>query len=101
MELTVRQAELLKELQLLQGIVERKNTIPILANVLIEAEDGAPQLSLAATDLEVGPAEPVCRRRQVRGGSLTLPAQEALRNRSAPCRTPIFGSPSRRRERWQ
>ena len=38
MELVVRKADLLRELQLFQGIVERKNTIPILANVLIEAD---------------------------------------------------------------
>ena len=38
MELVVRKNELLRELQLFQGIVERKNTIPILANVLIEAK---------------------------------------------------------------
>ena len=37
MELVVRKTDLLRELQLFQGIVERKNTIPILANVLIEA----------------------------------------------------------------
>ena len=37
MELVVRKNDLLRELQLFQGIVERKNTIPILANVLIEA----------------------------------------------------------------
>ena len=40
MELVVRKTDLLRELQLFQGIVERKNTIPILANVLIEAADG-------------------------------------------------------------
>ena len=40
MELVVRKADLLRELQLFQGIVERKNTIPILANVLIRAEGG-------------------------------------------------------------
>src|SRR5438105_4762526 len=38
MELVVRKNELLRELQLFQGIVERKNTIPILANVLMEAK---------------------------------------------------------------
>ena len=37
MELVVRKNDLLKELSLLQGIVERKNTIPILANVLLDA----------------------------------------------------------------
>ena len=52
MELVVSKADLLRELQLFQGIVERKNTIPILANVLICAEED--HLSLLATDLEVG-----------------------------------------------
>jgi DNA polymerase-3 subunit beta len=75
MELNVRQAELLKELQLLQGIVERKNTIPILANVLIEAEDGASEVRLAATDLEVG-LRSRCAATVVQGGSLTLPARK-------------------------
>ena len=75
MELNVRQAELLKELQLLQGIVERKNTIPILANVLIEAEDEGAEIRLAATDLEVG-LRSRCAAAVVRGGSLTLPARK-------------------------
>ena len=75
MELTVRQTDLLKELQLLQGIVERKNTIPILANVLIEAEDGASDIRLAATDLEVG-LRSRCAAAVAKGGSLTLPARK-------------------------
>ena len=37
MELVARKADLVRELQFFQQIVERKNTIPILANVLIEA----------------------------------------------------------------
>ena len=52
MELVVRKSDLLRELQLFQGIVERKNTIPILANVLLEA-DGK-EVRMLATDLEVG-----------------------------------------------
>ncbi len=75
MELNIRQTELLKELQLLQGIVERKNTIPILANVLIEAEDGASEVRLAATDLEVG-LRSRCAATVVEGGSVTLPARK-------------------------
>ena len=35
----------------LHGVVEKRNTIPILANVLIEAKDNF--LSLAATDMEI------------------------------------------------
>ena len=75
MELNIRQTELLKELQLLQGIVERKNTIPILANVLIEAEDGGSEVRLAATDLEVG-LRSRCAATVVEGGSVTLPARK-------------------------
>ena len=40
MEITVRKSDLVKELQLVQGIVERKNSIPILSNVLAEARGG-------------------------------------------------------------
>jgi DNA polymerase-3 subunit beta len=42
---------LLKPLQAVSGIVERRQTLPILANVLIEHKDG--QLHLTATDLEM------------------------------------------------
>ena len=52
MELVVRKTDLLRELQLFQGIVERKNTIPILANVLLEAN--GTEMKMLATDLEVG-----------------------------------------------
>jgi DNA polymerase-3 subunit beta len=51
MDITVRKADLVRELQLVQGIVERKNSIPILANVLAEATKG--ELRIAATDLDV------------------------------------------------
>ena len=39
MELVARKADLVRELQFFQQIVERKNTIPILANVLLEGTD--------------------------------------------------------------
>jgi DNA polymerase III subunit beta len=52
MELIVARSALLSGLNLAQGIVERRNTVPILGNVLIDASDSA--LSLAATDMEVG-----------------------------------------------
>jgi DNA polymerase-3 subunit beta len=73
MELVVRKTDLLRELQLFQGIVERKNTIPILANVLIEA-DGH-EVKLLATDLEVG-LRSRCAASVTKGGSLTLPAKK-------------------------
>jgi len=73
MEFTAKKDEFLRELSLIQGIVERKNTIPVLANVLIEAGDS--EVTLAATDLDVGlrcrfPAE------VKDAGSLTLSAKK-------------------------
>jgi DNA polymerase-3 subunit beta len=73
MELVVRKTELLRELQLFQGIVERKNTIPILANVLIEAKGN--EMRMLATDLEVA-LRSQCQAAVAKGGSLTLPAKK-------------------------
>ena len=79
MELVVRKNDLLRELQLFQGIVERKNTIPILANVLMEAK--ADQIRFLATDLEVG-LRSSCKAEVAQGGSLTLPAKKFYEIRS-------------------
>jgi len=73
MELVVRKTDLLRELQLFQGIVERKNTIPILANVLLEAAAG--EVKMLATDLEVG-LRSKCVATVSKPGSLTLPAKK-------------------------
>lgn len=73
MELIIRKNDLLKELQLFQGIVERKNTIPILANVLLEAKND--EVRLLATDLEVG-LRSRCAASVAKGGALTLPAKK-------------------------
>jgi DNA polymerase III subunit beta len=73
MELVVRKNDLLRELQLFQGIVERKNTIPILANVLMEAKGD--QVSFLATDLEVG-LRSHCAASVTKSGALTLPAKK-------------------------
>ncbi|MCL5777674.1 DNA polymerase III subunit beta [Limibaculum sp. FT325] len=51
MKVSIERAQLLKAMSRAQGVVERKNTIPILANVLIEAEGGS--VSLRATDLDI------------------------------------------------
>ncbi len=42
---------ILKALQQLSGVVERRQTLPVLGNILVKAEDGF--ITLAATDLEV------------------------------------------------
>jgi DNA polymerase III subunit beta len=73
MELVARKNDLLRELQLFQGIVERKNTIPILANVLMEAKGD--QVSFLATDLEVG-LRSKCAAMVSKNGALTLPAKK-------------------------
>ncbi len=73
MELVVRKTDLLRELQLFQGIVERKNTIPILANVLLEANGD--EVKFLATDLEVG-LRSRCAASITKGGALTLPAKK-------------------------
>lgn len=52
MELAFEKDELLYALQIVQGVASGRNTLPILSNVLIRAENG--NIECAATDLEVG-----------------------------------------------
>ena len=52
MNFTIEKEVFLKGLGRVQGIVEKRNTIPVLSNVLLEGSDG--ELHLTATDLEVG-----------------------------------------------
>ena len=52
MELKITQTDLSKALSFVQSIVERKTTMPILANVLLSAEENG-NLRLSATDLEI------------------------------------------------
>jgi DNA polymerase-3 subunit beta len=51
MKIRVQRSELLDEVAPMQGIVERKTTIPVLSHILLRAKDG--ELHLAATDLDV------------------------------------------------
>jgi DNA polymerase-3 subunit beta len=52
MRFSVAKETILDELQLLQGIVEKRNTMPILANILVQA--AGDQVEMTGTDLEVG-----------------------------------------------
>jgi DNA polymerase III subunit beta len=72
MELTVGKADLQKELQLCQGVVEKRSTIPILSNVLLKAADG--RLQIAATDLDVTILSS-CAARIVTPGGVTIEAK--------------------------
>jgi len=51
MKISIERATLLKAVAQAQSVVERRNTIPILANVLIEAEGAS--VSFRATDLDI------------------------------------------------
>ena len=51
MKLSIERAALLRSLNHVQSVVERRNTIPILSNVLMKAEDGV--LSLSSTDMDL------------------------------------------------
>jgi DNA polymerase-3 subunit beta len=73
MDITVRRNDLVKELHLVQGIVERKNSIPILSNVLAEARSG--ELRIAATDLDVS-LRCGCAAQVAQEGAITLGAKK-------------------------
>jgi len=72
MELKFSRDTLLKSLSHIQGIVEKKNTIPILSNVLIEANTG--KISISATDLDIIIVETV-KGEIIKEGSTTTTAQ--------------------------
>ena len=71
MKVTVERAELLKSLGHIHRVVERRNTIPILANVLVKADRG--KLSLKATDLDLEVTDSIAAEVSP-GGSTTVPA---------------------------
>ncbi len=52
MKLTIKKEEILKGLQRIQGVVEKKNTMPILSNMLLVADGSS--IEIIATDLEIG-----------------------------------------------
>jgi DNA polymerase-3 subunit beta len=75
MEFTVGKSDLVRELSLSQGVVEKKTTIPILSNVLLEA--AGDRVTLTATDLELG-IRCSCPARVKKEGAGTVPARKLL-----------------------
>ncbi len=71
MKLTIERAALLRSLTHVQGVVERRNTIPILSNVLLRAEGS--ELALTATDMDIEIVESVAAD-VVMSGATTAPA---------------------------
>ncbi|WP_207540300.1 DNA polymerase III subunit beta [Sabulicella rubraurantiaca] len=72
MKFSVERAILLKALAHTQSVVEKRNTIPILANVLLDAREGG--LKLTATDMEIAIVEEVPGVQVSRPGRTTAPA---------------------------
>ena len=82
MEFQVEKAGFVEALSLTQGVVERRNTLPILANVLIESVDGG--LKILATDLDVG-IRKFCAGTVSRPGAITVNARKLFEiARAAP-----------------
>src|SRR6202042_333934 len=75
MEFSVSKSALLNELSTTQGVVERKTTIPILSNLLVEAKGS--QLNITATDLELS-IRTSCEAKVKKEGSGTIPAKKLL-----------------------
>jgi DNA polymerase III subunit beta len=75
MEFSVKKFDLLEELNLTQGVVERKTTIPILSNLLCEAQGN--RLTITATDLELS-IRTSCEAKVKKEGAGTIPAKKLL-----------------------
>jgi DNA polymerase III subunit beta len=75
MEFSVKKFDLLDELVLTQGVVERKTTIPILSNLLCEAKGN--RLTITATDLELS-IRTSCEAKIKKEGAGTVPAKKLL-----------------------
>ena len=73
MELAIERVSLQNSLAMVQGIVERRNTVPILGHVLLEPDGN--KMRLSATDLEVGIRTEVACKSSAKG-SLTLNARK-------------------------
>ena len=77
LEITVSRAELLRELTAAQSVVERKTTIPILSNFLLEAtaEGDSGKITITATDLDQS-IRTSCAAKVKKPGACTIPARK-------------------------
>ena len=76
MHFTIQREALLKPLQLVAGVVERRQTLPVLSNVLLVVE--GQQLSLTGTDLEVELVGRVQLEEPAEPGEITVPARKLM-----------------------
>lgn len=73
MEFKIEKEEFAKGLAKIQGIVEKKTTLPVLSNVLIDVKKD--RIELSATDLEVGIRSAYQATKIIKTGTVTLPAK--------------------------
>ncbi|KGK85607.1 DNA polymerase III subunit beta [Pseudomonas stutzeri] len=76
MHFTIQREALLKPLQLVAGVVERRQTLPVLSNVLLVVQ--GQQLSLTGTDLEVELVGRVTLDDAAEPGEITVPARKLM-----------------------
>ncbi len=76
MKFTINREALLKPLQLVAGVVERRQTLPVLSNVLMVVDGD--HLSLTGTDLEVELVGQVSLDKVYEGGEITVPARKLM-----------------------
>ena len=72
MQFIIKRDALLKSLTLVQGIIEKKNTLPILSNVLLDAKNG--KLNIIATDLDLVFFDEIKEIQISKEGATTIPA---------------------------
>src|SRR5260370_8031284 len=75
MEFSVKRSDLLNELAMTQGVIERKTTIPILSNLLVEAKGS--RVTITATDLELS-VRTSCEAKVKKERAGTIPAKKLL-----------------------
>ena len=76
MQITISRDQFLKPLVQVSGAIERKHTLPILSNVLLEVNNG--KLSMTGTDLEIELVASVMLDQDIEDYKLTLPAKKLL-----------------------
>lgn len=76
MRFVISREALIKPLQLVAGVVERRQTLPVLSNILLVAEGD--QLSMTGTDLEVELVGRVTLAEPAEAGSVTVPARKLM-----------------------
>jgi DNA polymerase-3 subunit beta len=75
MQFKIEKGDFIKVLQRMQGIVERRNTMPILSNILLDADQSTGKVNIMATDLEIF-IKDSCSAMVKKDGSITVNARK-------------------------